>query len=112
MSRLLLWVTLAIVDVLVESLSGTAQLTWYISYAPCCPENANYDPNADTTECVQYSACDYSGDFWAIGHKSFNYVQTNNLVAFYDSSDKNGNNFITNYGGKEIILMKNGITFK
>ncbi len=59
----------------VNALRGTAQLTWYISYAPCCPGNPNYDPNADREECDRFSACSYSGDFWAIGHKSFDYVQ-------------------------------------
>eukprot|EP01083_Nonionella_stella_P106905 308959_1 len=111
MSPLLFSLIFAIVQVSVESLSGTAQLTWYMSYAPCCPGNANYDPNANTTECIQYNACSYSGDFWAIGNKSFDYVRTNNLVAFYDPSDPNGDNFINNYGTREITLTKNGITF-
>jgi hypothetical protein len=57
-------------------LTSRASWTYYISYAPCCPDNSNYDPNADTTECTEYSACEYSGDFAAIGHQSLEYVQT------------------------------------
>ena len=50
----------------VNSLSGIASFTYYESYAPCCPENENYDPDALTEECDKYSACDYTGDFEAI----------------------------------------------
>ena len=39
-----------------EALKGKAQLTYYHSYAPCCPNNPNYNPSASTTECVEYSA--------------------------------------------------------
>lgn len=35
---------------------GTAQLTWYESYARCCTSNPNYDPNVPTEECDLYSA--------------------------------------------------------
>ena len=38
---------------------GKAQLTYYHSYAPCCKSNPNYDPNASTTECTDYSAWYY-----------------------------------------------------
>lgn len=51
---------------LVMAQSGVAQFTTYTSYASCCPDNENYDPNADTEECDKYSACDYSGEFEAI----------------------------------------------
>jgi hypothetical protein len=57
-------------------LTSVATWTYYISYAPCCPENSNYDPNADTTECDEYSACLYSGEFAAIGYQTLEYVQT------------------------------------
>ena len=40
----------------IEALKGKAQLTYYHSYAPCCKENPNYNPNAPTTECTDYSA--------------------------------------------------------
>jgi hypothetical protein len=87
------------------------KVTWYASYASCCPENPNYDPNADTTECDEYSACEYSGDFAAIGHQSFLYVMTHDLVAFYDNSDPDGANFMSHYGARQIQLSKNGVTF-
>ena len=70
-----------------NSLQGVASFTWYSSYAFCCPDNPNYDPKASKEECDDYSACEYAGDFAAIGHKSFDYVKSNNLVAFYDNSD-------------------------
>eukprot|EP01083_Nonionella_stella_P074138 200971_1 len=89
-----------------SSVSGTASFTHYTSFASCCPENPNYDITADTTECDDYSACDYPGSFWAIGQKSFNYVQQNNLIAFFDINDPNGETFMTNYGGKTITLTK------
>jgi len=90
--------------------AGVASWTYYTSYAPCCSDNPNYDPNADTTECTQYSACDYSGDFAAIDHQTFEYVQTHNLVSFYDNSDPNGDHFNTKYANKIIRLTANGIT--
>ena len=37
-------------------IKGTAQLTWYESYARCCKSNPNYDPSAPTEECTLYSA--------------------------------------------------------
>ena len=40
----------------VECLKGTAQLTYYYSYAPCCKNNPNYSPSFPTTECTDYSA--------------------------------------------------------
>jgi hypothetical protein len=92
-------------------LKGTASLTYYHSYAPCCKNNPNYDPNFDKSECTDFSACKYSGDFAAIGHKSFDWVKKNNIVAFYDDSDPEGKNFKKKYGGKTIKLIKNGKTF-
>eukprot|EP01084_Bolivina_argentea_P246206 412095_1 len=106
----LITVLLMISEIAVESLSGTASFTYYTSYAACCPDNPNYDPNADTTECDDYSACDYSGDFAAIGHKSFEYVQTHNLVAFFDASYPNGSYFNNHYGGRNITLTKGDVT--
>lgn len=90
--------------------SGSAQLTYYNSYAECCPSNPNYDSTASTDECDNYSACDYSGSFWAIGQKSFEFVQSNNLVAFYDANDPNGDNFLSKYGEKKITITKGDIT--
>jgi hypothetical protein len=91
--------------------SGVASFTYYTSYAACCPDNPNYDPNANTEECDDYSACEYSGDFAAIGHKSYKYVQTHNLVAFYDNSDPKGKKFNKKYGGKTIELKKGDVIF-
>lgn len=88
----------------VNSLSGIASFTYYESYAPCCPENENYDPDALTEECDKYSACDYTGDFEAIGHQTYDYVRSHNLVAFFDSSDPHGNLFDQRYAGKNITL--------
>jgi hypothetical protein len=90
----------------------TAQLTMYWSYPTCCPDSPVYDPNAPTDECVKYSGCKYQGDFAVIGHQSLAYVQSHDLVAFYDDSDPDGNHFETNYGGKTIQLSKNGMIFE
>lgn len=92
-------------------LKGTASLTYYNSYAACCKNNPNYDPNADKTECEDDDACRWSGDFAAIGHKSYDWVKTHNIVAFYDDSDRQGRQFMKKYGGKYIQLTKNGKTF-
>ena len=71
-----------------------AQRTYYNSYPMCCPNSPTYDPNVPTEECDDYSGCEYIGDFAAFqtdenpdGHESLDYVQTRNLVAFFDSSD-------------------------
>ena len=66
-------------------MSGYASFTYYDSYPKCCPDNPNYDPKASKEECDDYSGCKYSGDFAAIGHKSFDYVKSHDLVAFYDN---------------------------
>lgn len=89
----------------------TAAFTYYTSYAPCCPNSPNYDPRADKSECEDYSACKYLGDFAAIGHKSFDWVKNNNIVAFYDDSDPSGKSFMSKYGGKQIRIRKNGKEF-
>ena len=94
-----------------NSLSGTASYTWYSSYPKCCPDNPNYDPNASKEECDDYSGCKYSGDFAAIGHKSFDYVKANDLVAFYDNNNASGSHFLSNYGGKQIKLTKGSVSF-
>jgi hypothetical protein len=89
----------------------TASLTTFTSYPACCPNSPVYDPNAPTDECDDFSGCKYMGEFAAIGHKSFSYVKSHDLVAFYDNRDPDGNNFDQNYGGKHIQLQKNGTTF-
>ena len=91
----------------VAALKGTASLTYYISYAPCCPDNANYDPSADTTECDLYSACDYPGWFAALpDQKSYEWVASHDLISFFDSADASGSSFVANYGLKNITLVK------
>jgi hypothetical protein len=42
---------------------------------------------------------------------SFDYVKSNNLVAFYDDSDPSGRNCKKNYGGKTIKLTKGSVSF-
>jgi hypothetical protein len=86
-----------------------ASFTTYTSYAPCCKSNPNYDPKYPTEECDDYSACDYPGDFAAIGHKSFSWVKSHDLIAFYDSSDKKGKQFDSKYANKQVKLRKNGV---
>mmetsp|Transcript_6319 Transcript_6319/g.7853 ORF Transcript_6319/g.7853 Transcript_6319/m.7853 type:complete len:234 (+) Transcript_6319:35-736(+) len=96
----------------INGFTGTGSVTTYESYAKCCPSNPNYDENADKSECDDYSACDYPGEFAAFDNPvSYEYVTTHNLVAFFDKNDPNGDKFLENYGNKTIILTKNGITF-
>jgi|SRR5215510_8684432 len=89
----------------------TAQLTTYTSYPRCCKGSPGYDPHADKEECEDYSGCKYQGEFAAIGHKTFDWVKGNNIVAFYDDSDKGGKQFDKRYGAKKIRLRKNGKEF-
>jgi hypothetical protein len=89
----------------------TAQLTTFTSYPACCPGSPVYDPRAPRDECEDYSGCKYMGDFAAIGHKSFNWVKSHDLIAFYDDSDPNGSKFDKKYGGKTIQLKKGNQTF-
>jgi hypothetical protein len=85
---------------------GTASLTHYISYAPCCPENENYDPTWPTAECELYSACRYAGLFWALdGVQSVEFVQSHSLVAFFDRSDASNSQFDANYANKNVTLV-------
>jgi hypothetical protein len=89
----------------------TAQLTNFTSYPACCPDSPVYDPSAPRDECDDFSGCKYMGDFAAIGHQSFDYVKSHDLVAFYDDADPNGTDFYRKYGGKTIQLRKGGNTF-
>lgn len=84
-----------------------ASFTTYTSYAPCCWDSPNYDPNADTTECVYYNACSYTGDFAYIGHKSYNYVRTTNLIAFFSAYGDN-----SFYGNKKMRVKAGGKTME
>jgi hypothetical protein len=84
-----------------------ARWTYYESYATCCENSPNYDPNADRTECDEYSACKYTGAFAYIGNKSYDYVRTNNLVSFFTT---NGDN--ASYGGKRMLVSARGKTIE
>jgi hypothetical protein len=72
---LFLWIAV-ICQVSFGTVTSVASVTYYSSYPFCCPKSPNYDPNAPTEECDDYSGCKYMGDFAAIGHKSLQYVQT------------------------------------
>lgn len=94
-------------------LSSTAANTYYSSYPFCCPDSPNYDPKAPTEECDDYSGCKYMGDFAAYstefnpdGHVSYDFVVSNNLVAFYDDSDSRGRNWSDRYANKTIQITK------
>mmetsp|Transcript_11543 Transcript_11543/g.18843 ORF Transcript_11543/g.18843 Transcript_11543/m.18843 type:complete len:323 (-) Transcript_11543:351-1319(-) len=91
------------------ALSGVATLTYYHSYAPCCEGESNYDPNADTTECDLYSACNYTGQFasWS-GKKSLEFVQNASIIAFYEYDDQDFSRFYSAYSGRNITLVKDG----
>jgi len=67
-------------------------LTTFTSYPACCKGSEAYDPKAPKTECTDYSGCRYQGDFAAIGHKAFDWVKNNDIVALYDDHDKRGKN--------------------
>jgi hypothetical protein len=86
---------------------GWNQASWttYTSYAPCCEDSPNYDPSADTTECELYSACDYTGQFAYIEQKSFEWVQNNNIVAFFSTQGDN-----SDFGNKMIRIAASGTT--
>jgi hypothetical protein len=89
--------------------SGWAKATWtyYNSYPACCPDNPNYDPKAPTDECDDYSGCKYSGDFAYIDHKSFKWVQSHNIVAFFSTHGDN-----ESYGGKTLRVSAFDQTFE
>lgn len=91
----------------------TASLTYYQSYPFCCPNSPNYDPTYPKDECDNYSGCEYIGDFAALGHESLAFVQTNNLVAFYDNYDPYNIFWERRYANKTIQLTKeyNGSTY-
>src|SRR4051812_15503516 len=89
----------------------TAQLTTFTSYPACCPKSPVYDPHAPKDECDDYSGCKYMGDFAAIDHKSFSWVKSHDIIAFYDDADRSGKHFNKNYGGKTIQLKKGSKTF-
>ena len=85
--------------------------TYYTSYAACCPDNPNYDSSADTKECDWYSACDYPGIFAAFDiQMSYDWVETHNIIAFFDAANPSYEQFTSMYAGKIIRLTKGGVT--
>ena len=43
--------------------------------------------------------------------KSFSWVKSNNIIAFYDAKDRNGVNWKKSYANRKVRLTKNGKTF-
>jgi hypothetical protein len=85
-------------------LVSSATWTYYSSYAPCCVNNANYDPTYVTTECLFYNACAHTGTFAAIGTRSYDFVNSNNMIAFYDDGDPGGGTFNAKYANRFITI--------
>lgn len=42
-----------------------AGFSWWTAYAPCCEQGPNYDPFADTYDCMYLDACSRPGFFTA-----------------------------------------------
>jgi len=86
--------------------------THYMSYAPCCKNNPNYDPKASTKECDWYSACKYPGIFAATSEKmSYEWVKNHNIVAFFDKANPSQADFKRLYAKKRIKVCKGKICF-
>lgn len=60
-----------------------ARATFYNSFPDCCS-----DKKANQTECDKYSGCKYQGIFAYVGKKDKSWVQSNNIIAFFDRSAK------------------------
>jgi hypothetical protein len=95
-----------------STLSSSGSWTYYNAYPKCCPNQANYDPTYPTTECQYYNGCAHPGSFAAIGQRSLDFVQSTDIIAFYDNSDPTGANFQKKWGNKYITITGtcNGIT--
>jgi len=78
----------------------SASWTWFQSYAPCCKDSPNYDPDYPTLECDLYSACRYLGQFaYSSGTRDYDYVSKNNIIAFFSTHGDN-----KSYGNKQIKI--------
>lgn len=90
-----------------------AYMTHYTSYAPCCKNSPNYDPKADKSECTDYSACKYLGQFAGInGTKSLDWVKNNRIAAFFRTGESAGT-WKSKWSGKDILVRNNkGTTLK
>jgi hypothetical protein len=84
-----------------------ARNTFYNSYPACCPKSPTYDPKAGKGECGDFSGCKWMGQFKYGGTKSYDYVKSNNIIAFFDKGAKDAGAL----GGKQIRLRKNGKEF-
>lgn len=80
-----------------------AWMTHYNSYAPCCKNSPNYDPKADKSECSDYSACKYLGEFAGTGKKSFDWVKNNRIAAFFKTGENEGT-WKSKWNGKDILV--------
>jgi len=98
---------------------GKATFTYFNSYPMCCPESPNFDPEAAPEECDNFSGCAHMGDLMAMqsamnpnGHVELSYIQSHNLVSFYDDSDPHGLLWRSRYANKAIQITKayNGMT--
>jgi len=100
-------------SVQLKGLAASASFTYYQSYPMCCPSSPNYDPTYPTSECDDYSGCKYMGDFAGYvsdnnpeGYQSIDFVKSNNMVAFYDDSDRSGIRWFSKYALRTIGLKK------
>jgi hypothetical protein len=77
-----------------------AEWTTYTSFPDCCPESPTYDPNAEKTECGDYSGCKFIGQFAYVyppaildasvyPNEVLQWVKSNNLVAMFDGNGSN-----------------------
>jgi hypothetical protein len=83
-----------------DTLTSTAGWAFYSAFPACCQGSPNYDPNADTTECVQYNRCPHAGVFAGLGNRDLAFVNSNNLISFYDNSDPNNEEWYRRYADK------------
>ena len=77
-----------------------ASLTTYTSFPACCN-----DPNADPTECTDYSGCEYQGQFAFIPDQTEEWVKQNDVCAFFTTHGD-----INAYKNKKIRIEKGGKT--
>lgn len=62
-----------------------ATATFYHSYPPCCPDSPTYSSGASKSECDDYSGCKWMGQFAAVGKKSYDWVKSNDIAAFFET---------------------------
>jgi len=83
-----------------------ATVDWFYSYAPCCPDNPNYDAGHDggDDDCSVDDDCDAPGLFSVLGQVSLEEVQARDLISFFDASDPKGNRFAERYAGRNVSV--------